>query len=107
MLGWALNISRGGLRAILEEQVELGGVFDITLGDVQETRRGRIVWVQEEPDGAIVGVEFANDGGSPASAGSAPKPPAFPSPVEPVHPPSRGSRPGPAPREEPSERTAT
>jgi hypothetical protein len=57
--GWALNVSRGGLRAILEEHVSLGQKFEITLG-VDETivRSGRIVWLQEEPDGVIVGIEF-------------------------------------------------
>jgi hypothetical protein len=98
VLGWALNISRGGLRAILEEQVDLGAVFDIALGDAQDTRQGRIVWVQEEPDGAIVGVAFLDAG----AADSVPAP--F---SEPAQPPSRGSRPGTAPREEASERTAT
>ena len=57
MLGWALNISRGGLRAILDEVVRLGDSFEITLGDCGK-RVGRVVWIHEEPDGAIVGVSF-------------------------------------------------
>jgi hypothetical protein len=61
--GWALNISRGGIRAILEDKVILGQKFEITLGS-EETRTGRIVWVQEEPDGVIVGVEFAGNSGT-------------------------------------------
>lgn len=68
--GWALNISRGGIRLILEESVELGAEFDITFPtaeasaaaastDVEmRSRHGRIVWVQEEPDGVVVGMEF-------------------------------------------------
>jgi len=63
--GWSLNISAGGLRAILDEQVELGQLFEITLGDAEERRPGQVVWIQDEPDGAIVGVQFldvpAND----------------------------------------------
>ncbi|MCA9585196.1 MAG: PilZ domain-containing protein [Myxococcales bacterium] len=60
--GWALNVSRGGLRAILEEKVDLGEQFDITLGAADDglTRKGRVVWVQEEPDGVIVGLEFTS-----------------------------------------------
>jgi hypothetical protein len=82
--GWALNVSRGGLRVILEEKVELGAEFEVTLAssdgsaktadassswppqdgdrpgsaplDVPST--GRIVWVQEEPDGVVAGIEF-------------------------------------------------
>jgi len=67
--GWALNVSRGGLRCILEESVELGDEFEITIGEVGNapmTRRGRIVWVQEEADGLIVGVEFMTPSGTAA-----------------------------------------
>jgi hypothetical protein len=56
--GLALNISEGGLRAILEEQVELGQTFDISVGESEERRSGQVVWIQDEPDGAIVGVQF-------------------------------------------------
>jgi hypothetical protein len=56
--GWSLNISAGGLRAILDEQVELGQTFEITLGEASEQRPGQVVWIQDEPDGAIVGVQF-------------------------------------------------
>lgn len=63
--GWALNISRGGLRAILEDKVILGQKFEVTLGsDEPLMRTGRIVWVQEEPDGVIVGIEFTGMSGS-------------------------------------------
>ncbi len=57
--GWALNVSRGGLRAILEEKVVLGQKFDVAIGTDEVTLRpSRVVWVQEEPDGVIVGLEF-------------------------------------------------
>jgi hypothetical protein len=62
--GWALNVSRGGVRVILEEKVELGAEFEVTLsdgaplGDLPPARVGRIVWVQEEPDGVVAGIEF-------------------------------------------------
>ncbi len=57
--GWALNVSRGGLRAILEEKVVLGQKFDVAIGTSDELlRASRVVWVQEEPDGVIVGLEF-------------------------------------------------
>lgn len=63
--GWALNVSRGGLRAILEEKVSLGQKFEVTLGtDEVLSRTARIVWVQEEPDGVIVGLEFTNLSGT-------------------------------------------
>jgi PilZ domain len=65
--GWALNVSRGGVRCILEEKVELGAEYDVTIGaegDAPLTRRGRIVWIQEEADGSIVGIEFMNLSGT-------------------------------------------
>jgi PilZ domain len=63
--GWALNVSRGGLRIILEDKIALGQKFDITLGsDEVLTRAGRVVWVQEEPDGVIVGLEFTGLSGT-------------------------------------------
>ena len=61
IIGWALNISRGGLRAILEDPVELGAEFQIGVGESGSRRPGRIVWIQDEPDGAIVGVSFLDD----------------------------------------------
>lgn len=63
--GWALNVSRGGLRAILEERVALGQSFEVSLGsDELLQRAGRIVWVQEEPDGVICGIEFTGLSGT-------------------------------------------
>jgi hypothetical protein len=59
--GWALNVSRGGVRLILEDPVKLGDEFEVTIGAVESSplvRRARVVWIQEEPDGAIVGLEF-------------------------------------------------
>jgi hypothetical protein len=68
--GWALNMSRGGVRVILEERVELGAEFDVELtASIGETalepgvpgrQPGRIVWVQEEPDGVVAGIAFRN-----------------------------------------------
>ena len=59
--GWALNVSRGGVRIILEERVELGEEYEVTIG-LDETKalspKARVVWLQEEPDGFIVGMEF-------------------------------------------------
>ncbi len=59
--GWALNISRGGIRVILEEKVELGREFEVTMNTGEEPTSpviGRVVWVQEEPDGVVAGIEF-------------------------------------------------
>jgi hypothetical protein len=65
--GWALNVSRGGVRLILEDPVKLGDEFEVTIGDVEASplvRRARVVWVQQEPDGAVVGLEFIGISGS-------------------------------------------
>ena len=55
--GWALNLSRGGVRAIIEEPIALGAELRVAVGEAP-LRPGRIVWIQEEPGGAIVGVQF-------------------------------------------------
>ncbi|HSN98482.1 MAG TPA: PilZ domain-containing protein [Candidatus Nanopelagicales bacterium] len=55
--GWTLNQSPGGLRAILEEPLELGDEIEVHVG-AADARPGRIVWIQDEPDGAIVGVAY-------------------------------------------------
>ncbi|HTQ42306.1 MAG TPA: PilZ domain-containing protein [Polyangiaceae bacterium] len=59
--GWALNISRGGIRVILEEKVDPGTEFEVTMTtgtDPSSPVVGRVVWVQEEPDGVVAGIEF-------------------------------------------------
>ena len=59
--GWALNISRGGIRIILEEKVDPGTEFEVTMttgSDPSSPVIGRVVWVQEEPDGVVAGIEF-------------------------------------------------
>ena len=61
IVGWALNLSRGGLRAIIEEPVQLGAELQVAVGEGGKRRPGRIVWIQDEPDGAIVGVSFLDD----------------------------------------------
>ena len=69
--GWALNISRGGLRAILEAHLDLGEELEVTVGDEDKsplTRRGRVVWIQEESDGIVVGIEFVTASGTHRSA---------------------------------------
>ncbi len=71
--GWALNVSRGGVRAIadassvegaeevlsLSKLLELGRELEVLLGD-DAARPARIVWIQEEPDGAIIGLAFSD-----------------------------------------------
>jgi hypothetical protein len=65
--GWALNVSRGGVRVILEDKVEPGARFEVRLTGaggsnpplaLAEPQSGRVVWVQEEPDGVVAGIEF-------------------------------------------------
>jgi hypothetical protein len=59
--GWALNISRGGIRVILEDKVDLGIELEVTMAmgeDPTSPVMGRVVWVQEEPDGVVAGIEF-------------------------------------------------
>jgi len=57
--GWTLNVSRGGMRAIVEEPLKSGLEYDLFVGDVENAaRKVTVVWVQDEADGQIVGVRF-------------------------------------------------
>jgi hypothetical protein len=80
--GWALNMSEGGLRAILEESVESGQNFDVVVGDTADARPARVVWVRQEKDGAIVGVAFLDvtDGSAPPNGDETDAPEAAPAP---------------------------
>jgi hypothetical protein len=63
--GWTLNVSRGGVRIVLEEPVRVGEAFDILMGDATErARAGRVVWVRNAADGQIIGLQFV-DGDEP------------------------------------------
>lgn len=63
--GWTLNVSRGGIRAILEEPVKSGGEYELVVGDSDDsTRKVSVVWVQDEADGQIVGVRYLDGDGS-------------------------------------------
>ena len=62
--GWCLNMSRGGLRAVLDTPVEVDEEFDVTIGEEPEPRRARVVWVRATGGGAIVGVSFEDEEGS-------------------------------------------
>jgi len=51
-----LNVSRGGIRAIVEDPLIQGIEYELLVGD-QETavgRRASVVWLQDESDGQIV-----------------------------------------------------
>lgn len=74
--GWTLNVSRGGLRAIVEERLTLEVEYELTIGDATTPRRATLVWSQDQNDGQIVGLKYLDvDGSVPPRDGSAPPPP--------------------------------
>lgn len=109
--GWALNISRGGIRVVIEGRVELGQEYEVRDLDPEVAEGGpfmaRVVWVQDEPDGAIVGLEFVGDlpklierptSVAPAAPSVQPAPPPVPPPAPPTEPVMAGpSQPAPRP----------
>jgi hypothetical protein len=62
--GWTLNVSRGGLRAVVEQRLEAEVEYEIFFGDAQVGRRARLVWSKDESDGQIVGMQYL-DGDEP------------------------------------------
>ena len=71
--GWTLNISRGGLRAVVEIPLPVGAEVVATVGESPAGRRARVVWSHEERGGAVLGLSFLDqpEAGAPA-AGSTP-----------------------------------
>jgi hypothetical protein len=70
--GWTLNVSRGGARLVVEESVEPEARGVVEFVGTDGTREVRVVWVQDESDGQIVGVQFLD------ADGSVPPPPSGP-----------------------------
>ena len=61
----AHDVSRGGIRAIVEEPLKAGGEYELIVGDAEESaRKVAVVWVQDEADGQIVGVRYLDVEGS-------------------------------------------
>lgn len=66
---WTLNLSRGGVRVVVEDPIYVGAIYEVTVGD-QQARTARVVWLREEADGQIAGLKFedAEGGESPSSS---------------------------------------
>lgn len=62
--GWTLNMSRGGLRAVVESPLAPGSVVNVTVGEAGVPRQARVVWMHEERGGAVVGLSFLDTPGS-------------------------------------------
>lgn len=58
--GWTLNVSRGGVRAIVEDPLIQGIEYQLIVGDEETVpaRRTSVVWLQDEADGQIVGLKY-------------------------------------------------
>ena len=71
--GWTLNVSRGGIRAIVEDSLAQGIEYQLTVGDEETAtaRRASVVWLQDEADGQIVGLKYLDveDGSEPPKDG--------------------------------------
>jgi hypothetical protein len=61
--GWTLNVSRGGIRAVVEEPLDTETEYEVSVGS-ESARRARIAWSRQEADGQIVGLRFLDVEGS-------------------------------------------
>lgn len=68
---WTLNVSRGGLRVVLEEAVTVGSDYRVTIQG-REPRQCRVVWVRDENDGQIAGLQFLDVEGAEVPGSSPP-----------------------------------
>jgi hypothetical protein len=66
--GWTLNLSRGGVRVVVDGAVVAGADYQVGIGEMAP-RPARIVWVRDEADGQIAGLQFLDveDGAVPGS----------------------------------------
>jgi hypothetical protein len=55
-----LNVSRGGVRAVVEDPLIQGMEYQVVVGDEESVapRRAAVVWLQDESDGQIVGLKY-------------------------------------------------
>lgn len=67
---WTLNVSRGGVRLVVEDPISVGVLYQITVGEGRP-RPARVVWLREEADGQIAGLKFED-------VESSDPPPSFP-----------------------------
>lgn len=70
---WTLNVSRGGLRVVVEDSVTVGVDYQVSVGD-GPTRPARAVWVRDEPDGQIAGMQYLDVEGAEVPGSSFPPP---------------------------------
>ncbi len=58
-IGWALNLSRGGVRIVVEDPIEGNAEYMVVLGDDDNHPRPcRVAWIREEAGGQIAGLQF-------------------------------------------------
>ncbi len=63
--GWTLNVSRGGLRVVVEDPLRVGELVDVLIGsDDVPPRPARVVWVKDAADGQICGIQLLDTSGS-------------------------------------------
>ena len=71
--GWTLNVSRGGIRAIVEDSLLQSAEYELLVGDEETAvaRRASVAWLQDESDGQIVGLKYLDveDGSDPPKEG--------------------------------------
>ncbi|MES1173740.1 MAG: PilZ domain-containing protein [Myxococcales bacterium] len=71
--GWTLNVSRGGIRAVVEDPLLQGIEYQLLVGDEETAtaRRATVAWLQDEADGQIVGLKYLDveDGSVPPKDG--------------------------------------
>lgn len=61
--GWTLNVSRGGIRAVVEDPLDPDTEYEVLVGEAP-ARKARIAWSRVEADGQIVGLRFLDADGS-------------------------------------------
>lgn len=62
--GWTLDVSRTGVRVILDSSVTLGESVEVTIGRRRYSRvvkQGLVVWFEEDRECVVAGIAFIHD----------------------------------------------
>lgn len=58
VIGWTLNVSRGGARLVVEDNLAVGQVWEMWVNEAVTSRPIRVVWVRDEAGGQIAGIQY-------------------------------------------------
>ncbi len=86
--GWTLNMSRGGVRCIVDAELAVGDHFEVEIGEGGQRRGGHVVWIKpDKAGGCILGIAFDDAASAPPPPPANTEPPAAGAAIPKIPPP--------------------